>query len=238
MYTTLIDPATLAAHLDDPPWVVLDARFDLTAPAKGEALYREAHIPGARYVSLDAHLSGAKTGTNGRHPLPRPRRRPPAFGAPRRRRATPRSVLYDADMGMFAARGVVDAALARPRARGGARRRARGLAAGRIARDRTPRSTGRRRRSTPRRRPTTGACRPATSQAHLGDARPRARRRAGRRPFPRRERDARSGGRPHSRRGEPLLPAEPHAREDVQAARGPARRVGGHRRRRRRLATW
>ena len=48
MYTTLIDAATLAQHLDDPTWVVLDARFDLTAPAKGESLSRDAHIPGAR----------------------------------------------------------------------------------------------------------------------------------------------------------------------------------------------
>ena len=104
MHTTLIDAATLAAHLADPTWVVLDARFDLTAPAKGEALYREAHIPGARYVSLDAHLSGAKTGRNGRHPLPSPEAAAAAFGAlgvSRDRQV----VLYDADMGMFAARG-------------------------------------------------------------------------------------------------------------------------------------
>ena len=72
MYTTLIDPVTLMSYMHDPYWVVLDARFDLTAPAKGEALYREGHIPGARYVSLDADLSGPKIGTTGRHPLPDP----------------------------------------------------------------------------------------------------------------------------------------------------------------------
>ena len=70
MHKTLIDPATLARHLNDPAWVVIDCRFDLTNPEKGEEQYREAHIPGARYAHLDRHLSGPKTGKNGRHPLP------------------------------------------------------------------------------------------------------------------------------------------------------------------------
>ncbi|HUU36336.1 MAG TPA: sulfurtransferase [Vicinamibacterales bacterium] len=104
MFTTLIDAATLAAHLADPDWVVLDARFDLTAPEQGEVLYRAGHIPGARYVSLDAHLSGQKTGANGRHPLPSPEVAAATFaslGVSRQRQV----VLYDADLGMFAARG-------------------------------------------------------------------------------------------------------------------------------------
>ena len=70
MHKTLIDPSTLADNLNDPTWIVIDCRFDLTNPGKGEELYREGHIPGARYAHLDRHLSGAKTGTNGRHPLP------------------------------------------------------------------------------------------------------------------------------------------------------------------------
>lgn len=104
MFTTLVDPATLAAHLDDPTWVVLDARFDLAVPDKGEALYRESHIPGARYVSLDAHFSSAKSGTNGRHPLPAPEVAAERFGALGIGPDT-QVVLYDGDMGMFAARG-------------------------------------------------------------------------------------------------------------------------------------
>lgn len=104
MFTTLIEPAMLAAHLDDPTWVVLDARFDLTAPTKGETLYREGHIPGARYVSLDTHLSGEKSGTNGRHPLPAPEVAAARFAALGVGPAT-QVVLYDADSGMFAARG-------------------------------------------------------------------------------------------------------------------------------------
>lgn len=103
MFTTLIDPVTLHARLGQPHWVVLDARFDLTDPPKGERLYREGHIPGARYVSLDEHLSSAKTGTNGRHPLPSPEVAAATFG---RLGLThdDQVVVYDADAGQFAAR--------------------------------------------------------------------------------------------------------------------------------------
>jgi thiosulfate/3-mercaptopyruvate sulfurtransferase len=55
-------------------------------------------------VSLDAHLSGAKTGANGRHPLPSPEVAAARFGqlgVSRDRQV----VLYDADVGMYAARG-------------------------------------------------------------------------------------------------------------------------------------
>jgi thiosulfate/3-mercaptopyruvate sulfurtransferase len=104
MFTTLIDAATLAAHLGDPDWVVLDARFDLTAPERGEELYRAGHIPGARYVSLDVHLSGPKTGSNGRHPLPSPDAAAAEFAGLGVSRGS-QVILYDADLGMFAARG-------------------------------------------------------------------------------------------------------------------------------------
>ncbi|MEO8938518.1 MAG: sulfurtransferase [Burkholderiaceae bacterium] len=66
----LIDVDTLAVHLGDPRWVIFDCRHDLTAPSAGEALYRGGHIEGARFAHLDRNLSGAKTGHNGRHPLP------------------------------------------------------------------------------------------------------------------------------------------------------------------------
>ena len=103
MYTTLIDPVSLMSEMHDPSWVVLDARFDLTAPAKGEAQYREGHIPGARYVSLDADLSGPKIGTTGRHPLPDPSTAAAAFGRLGIGNDT-QVVVYDADAGSFAAR--------------------------------------------------------------------------------------------------------------------------------------
>lgn len=59
--------ARLAAGL---PTVVLDTRFDLAQPAAGAAAYAAGHLPGAVYAHLDQQLSGAKTGANGRHPLP------------------------------------------------------------------------------------------------------------------------------------------------------------------------
>ena len=32
MHKTLIDPSTLAQHLGDPNWVIVDCRFDLANP--------------------------------------------------------------------------------------------------------------------------------------------------------------------------------------------------------------
>lgn len=68
----LINTATLAEHLNDPAWVIFDCRHDLMDYAKGERLYREGHIPGAHFASMENALSGPKTGANGRHPLPSP----------------------------------------------------------------------------------------------------------------------------------------------------------------------
>lgn len=103
MHKTLISPSVLAQHINDPSWVVIDCRFDLADPAKGEELYRQAHIPGARYAHLDRHLSGAKTGTNGRHPLPPSDEIIKQFSelgiGPHMQ-----VVAYDADSGMYAGR--------------------------------------------------------------------------------------------------------------------------------------
>lgn len=68
--TLLVTPAELAAHHDDPAWVVFDTRHDLVDVDKGRRAYAEGHIPGAYFVDTDHDLSGAKTGRNGRHPLP------------------------------------------------------------------------------------------------------------------------------------------------------------------------
>lgn len=65
-HTTLIDAGTLHTLRA----VVLDCRFDLAQPDAGAAAYAAGHVPGAFYAHLDRHLSGAKTGGNGRHPLP------------------------------------------------------------------------------------------------------------------------------------------------------------------------
>ncbi|HET7776008.1 MAG TPA: sulfurtransferase [Azospira sp.] len=69
-FTTLVDGATLARHVGDPAWVLVDCRHDLANPAAGEAAYGRGHIPGALFLHLDRDLSGPKSGRNGRHPLP------------------------------------------------------------------------------------------------------------------------------------------------------------------------
>jgi thiosulfate/3-mercaptopyruvate sulfurtransferase len=103
MFKTLIDPATLSQHLAKPDWVIVDCRFDLTNPARGEQLYLESHIPGARYAHLDRDLAGTKTGKNGRHPLPTPAQMEERFGALGIGPGV-QVVAYDADSGMYAAR--------------------------------------------------------------------------------------------------------------------------------------
>ena len=52
------------------PPVLLDCGFDLADPTAGERAYAAGHLPGAQYAHLDRDLSGTKTGSNGRHPLP------------------------------------------------------------------------------------------------------------------------------------------------------------------------
>ena len=70
MYTTLIEPAELAAHVSETDWAVLDCRSDLARPEWGATAYAEAHLPNAIYAHLDRDLSGPVTSTSGRHPLP------------------------------------------------------------------------------------------------------------------------------------------------------------------------
>jgi thiosulfate/3-mercaptopyruvate sulfurtransferase len=69
-HTTLVDCSTLAAHLDDPAWVLFDCRFDLADTGRGRRDYRQSHLPGARYAHLDEDLSSPITPRTGRHPLP------------------------------------------------------------------------------------------------------------------------------------------------------------------------
>jgi thiosulfate/3-mercaptopyruvate sulfurtransferase len=69
-YRTLVDASTLAAHLDDGGWIVVDCRFNLADVDHGEKAYREAHVPGAFYAHLDRDLSSPITPSSGRHPLP------------------------------------------------------------------------------------------------------------------------------------------------------------------------
>lgn len=71
-YATLITAPQLAVLQQSAPEavVVIDCSFDLANPAAGRDAYHASHVPGAFYMHLDNELSGPKTGTNGRHPLP------------------------------------------------------------------------------------------------------------------------------------------------------------------------
>lgn len=71
-FRTLVDVVTLAAHRDDPDWIVLDCRFDLTDGNAGWQAWGAGHIPGAHYAHLETDLSDMGRSGRGRHPLPDP----------------------------------------------------------------------------------------------------------------------------------------------------------------------
>jgi len=68
----LVSTEGLSARLNDPSWIIFDCRHDLADFERGARLYREGHVPGAHFAHVERDLSGMKTGTNGRHPLPVP----------------------------------------------------------------------------------------------------------------------------------------------------------------------
>jgi thiosulfate/3-mercaptopyruvate sulfurtransferase len=70
-YETLVDVDTLASHLGDPRWRIVDCRFKLGDPEAGARAHAEGTIPGAIFADLERDLSGPVTpGRTGRHPLP------------------------------------------------------------------------------------------------------------------------------------------------------------------------
>jgi thiosulfate/3-mercaptopyruvate sulfurtransferase len=104
-WTTLIDAPALRAALaaGTPPLVVVDAGFDLADTGAGERDHAAGHLPGALYWHLDRDLSGAKTGRNGRHPLPERAAFAATAGAAGIAPAT-QVVVYDAQGGVYASR--------------------------------------------------------------------------------------------------------------------------------------
>ena len=74
MNTPLMTPSALALRLADADLaqqtLVVDCRFNLADTQAGLQAWQQGHIPGAIYAHLDQDLSGPKTGSNGRHPLP------------------------------------------------------------------------------------------------------------------------------------------------------------------------
>jgi len=107
MHQTLISAADLAAHIDDPAWVVVDCRHDLMNLAAGRDAYASGHLPGAVFADIETVLSGAKTDADGvflgRHPLPDKEALVEALRGFGIGDAT-QVVAYDAHGGMFAAR--------------------------------------------------------------------------------------------------------------------------------------
>jgi thiosulfate/3-mercaptopyruvate sulfurtransferase len=101
----MVTPLISAAQLDTAlqagvPITILDVRWALGGPPGIDA-FRRGHIPGARFVDLDAELA-APPGP-GRHPLPQPA----AFQAAMRSHGVTKAqpvVVYDAATGMAAAR--------------------------------------------------------------------------------------------------------------------------------------
>jgi len=102
-FTTLVDVATLAAHLDVPDWLVVDVRHQLADTSYGDRAYAEGHIPGAAFLHCDRDLSGTPSGSNGRHPLPDPARLAARLGEIGVGPQT-QVVVYDDAQGMIAGR--------------------------------------------------------------------------------------------------------------------------------------
>lgn len=70
-FSTFIDAAALAKHLDDAGWVVVDCRFSLKDTEAGRAAWKAGTIAGSVYAHLDEDLSSPiVAGKTGRHPLP------------------------------------------------------------------------------------------------------------------------------------------------------------------------
>ena len=106
-YTTLIEAAALATHVDDANYVIVDCRHDLVNLAAGRDAYAAGHLPNALFADMEHELSGAKRDANGafrgRHPLPEK----DAFIELLRSWGVNEGtqvVAYDAHGGMFAAR--------------------------------------------------------------------------------------------------------------------------------------
>jgi thiosulfate/3-mercaptopyruvate sulfurtransferase len=102
-FDTIVSTDILAARLDDPNWLAIDARFTLADESWGRTSYAESHIPGALYADLATDLAGEiVAGKTGRRPLP-----PFASWLETLSRwgVTPRTqvVAYDSSGGMMAA---------------------------------------------------------------------------------------------------------------------------------------
>jgi thiosulfate/3-mercaptopyruvate sulfurtransferase len=102
-FRTIVAPEDLYARLGDSDVAIFDCRHSLTDFDLGLRLYDESHVPGAFFADVESDMAGAKTGTNGRHPLPDP----DSFARFLRARGVgdaTQVVAYDAGGDMFAPR--------------------------------------------------------------------------------------------------------------------------------------
>jgi len=90
-------------HLDDPDWVVVDCRSELSDREYGRRSYIENHIPGAVFLDLDKDLAGPVAPDTGRHPLPAVKSIVAALGAAGIEKSS-NVVVYDQGHGAIAAR--------------------------------------------------------------------------------------------------------------------------------------
>jgi len=102
-YRTLVDTKTLAGHLDDPDWRIVDCRFVLSDLTAGLRAYHAGHIPGAVYAHLEDDLSSPVTPDTGRHPLPNPKTLAEKLGGWGISNKS-QVIVYDATFGAVAAR--------------------------------------------------------------------------------------------------------------------------------------
>jgi thiosulfate/3-mercaptopyruvate sulfurtransferase len=103
MNTTLVTVEELEQHLFDHDWCLVDCRHDLTDFEAGWKAYQAGHIPGATFASIEEDLSGEKSATSGRHPLPKRDDLAAAFRDWGINNET-QIVAYDASGGQFAVR--------------------------------------------------------------------------------------------------------------------------------------
>jgi thiosulfate/3-mercaptopyruvate sulfurtransferase len=102
-FSTIVDTATLASHLDDPGWLAVDARAALGDLDYGRHAYDEAHVPGAVFADLNRDLSTEPGNGRGRHPLPDLATMVATFGSLGIGPGT-QVVVYDDADGMYASR--------------------------------------------------------------------------------------------------------------------------------------
>src|SRR5690606_10391840 len=102
MTDLLITVEQLREQLNSPDLLIFDVRHDLADHSAGRNAYEQGHIPGALYLDHEQQLSAARTGKNGRHPLPS---RGDLSALMRLQGLTAKSkvVAYDAGNSMFAA---------------------------------------------------------------------------------------------------------------------------------------